>query len=50
MIDIHFEKPHLDIRYTPQQNLQILDRWSEDLVNNLSLMIQEINKEIDDGK
>lgn len=50
MIDIHFEKPYIDPRKTPEQNLATLDRWLSEFINNMNLVISKINREIDDGK
>ena len=50
MADIHFDRPVIDVRKTPQENLAVLDRWAAELVNNLNLLVSKINAEGDDGK
>lgn len=46
---IHFERPVIDQRKTPEQNLAVLDRWAAELVNNLNLILARINRERTDG-
>ncbi len=46
---IHFERPVIDQRKTPEQNLAVLDRWAAELVNNLNLILARINRERTNG-
>lgn len=47
---IHFQEPNIDVRLTPEQNLQVINRWAAELVRNLNLMQARNNKEQANGK
>lgn len=51
MADIlHFERPYIDNRKTPEENMAVIDRWATELVNNLNIVLARINKELSNGE
>lgn len=49
-MDVHIDRPILNKNNSPEQNIAIIDRWISDTTDKLNYLIEELNKEKEDGK